>query len=87
MSLSTLFSSVCSAAGIKEYANLAIAIMLEREDGAPGRSMIIKRDSVEAFEVFLEAVDRAPCWNEEGGGMSFRLHLKYMVEVQMAMRV
>ena len=87
MSISTLFSSVCSAVGIKEYVNLAIAILLEREDGASDRSMIIRQNSVEAFEIFLEAVDEAPCWSEEGGKLSLRLHLKSMVEVEMAMRV
>ena len=87
MSISTLFSSVCNAVGIKDYVNLAIAIMLAREDGAPERSMIIRRNSIEAFEILLEAVDEAPCWNEEGGKLSFRLHLKSMVELEMAMRV
>ena len=87
MSIPALFSSVCSVVGIKEYVNLAIAIMFEREDGGVDRSLIIKRNSVEAFEVFLEAVDEAPCWNAEGGKLSFRLHLKSMVEVEMAMRV
>ena len=87
MSISTLFSSVCSAAGIKEYVNLAIAIVLEREDGGPERSMIIKRNSVETFEIFLEAVDEAPCWREEGGRLSLRVHLKSLVEVEMAMRM
>ena len=86
MSLSTLLSSVCSAVGIKEYVNLAIAVM-EREEGGPDGSMIIKRNSTEAFEVFLVAVDEAPCWKEEGGKLSFRLHLKAMVEVERAMRV
>ena len=86
MSLSSLFSSVCSAVGIKEYVNLAIAVM-DREEGGPDGSMIIRRDSIEAFEVFLEAVDEAPCWREEGGKLSFRLHLKAMVEVERAMRV
>ena len=87
MSISTLFSSVCNAVGIGDYVNLAIAIVPEREDGAPERSMIIRRNSIEAFEIFLEAVDEAPCWNEEGGKLSFRLHLKSMVELEMAMRV
>ena len=87
MSISTLFSSVCSVVGIKEYANLAIAIWLRREDGVSDRSMIIRRNSVEAFEIFLEVVDKAPCWSEEGGKLSLRLHLKSMVEVEMAMRL
>lgn len=79
MSISTLFSSVCSAAGIKEHVNLAIAIALEREDGGPERSMIIKRDCIEAFEIFLEAVDEAPCWRKESGRLSFQVHLKSLV--------
>ena len=53
MSIPTLFSSVESVVGIKEYPNLAVSMTLWREDCVPERSMIIGRNSIETFEIFL----------------------------------
>ena len=83
MSITALFSSVCAAVGIEEYAHLAIAVLLERENGGPDRSMILKQNAVEAFEFFLETVDKAACWSEENGKLLLQLQLRFMVEVAM----
>lgn len=87
MSLPTLFSSVCAAAGIREYEHMAVGIMLQRENGGPDRSLVLKRQTVEAFEFFLEMVDEAPCWQEEDGRLSFLLHLQIRFAVEMSVRM
>ena len=67
MSITTLFSSVFATVGIEEYSHMAIAVSLERQDGAPDRCIILKQNGVETFEFFPETVDEASCWNEENG--------------------
>lgn len=83
MSITALFSSVCAAVGIEEYAHLAIAVLLERQNGGPDRSIILKQNVVESFEFFLETVDKAACWSEENGKLLLQLQLRFMVEVAM----
>ena len=81
MSLSTQFSSVCTAARIEESENVGITVMLQREEGGPDRGLVLRRTSLEAFEFFLETVDKAPCWKEESGSLSFVLQLTFAVEM------
>lgn len=87
ISIPTFFSSVCAAVGIQETENLAVAVMLQRENGGPDRSLILRRETVEAFESFLEAVDEAPCWKEENGRLSFSLHVQMRFAVEMGVRI
>lgn len=87
MSIPTLFSSVFAAVGVQETEHLAIAVMLQGENGGPDRSFILRRETVEAFEFFLEAVDEASCWKEENGRLSFLLHVQMRFAVEMGVRI
>ena len=87
MSIPTLFSSVESVVGIKEYPNLAVFMTLWREDYVPERSMIIGRNSIETFEIFLQHVDKSPYWSEESGKLAYRVNLRFMVQVEVPMPI
>lgn len=87
MSIPALFSSVCAAVGIQETEHMAVGVMIQRENGGPDRSIVLRRETVDAFEYFLEAVDEAPCWKEEKGRLSFLLHLQMRFAVEMGVRI
>ena len=75
----SFFSSVCAAAGIVDGEDLGIAVMLKPWDNGMERNIILRRDTIQAFEYFLEIIDEAECWKEEGGRLSFWLQLKWLL--------
>lgn len=77
MTIPSFFSSVCAAAGIVAGEDLGIAMMLEPQDDGQERNIFLRRDTIQAFEWFLESVDEAECWKQEGGSLSFWLQLKW----------
>ena len=83
MTISTLFSSVSAAAGVIDYEHMAIAVVLEGEDGSHDKTIIVRRNMVDTFEVFLEIVDAATCWEDEGGMMTLQLQLRWPFEMDL----
>lgn len=77
MTIPRFFSSVCAAAGIAEDEDRVISIMLEPWDNGLERSIILRRDTLQAFEYLLETIDESDCWNEEGGRLSLWLKLRW----------
>ena len=76
MTIPSFFSSVCAAAGIVDGEDLGIAVMLEPWNNGLERNSIQRRDTIQAFEYFLEIIDEAECWKEEGGRLHFWLQLR-----------
>ncbi|CAD6570281.1 MAG: hypothetical protein ASARMPREDX12_003438 [Alectoria sarmentosa] len=76
MTISTFFSSVSAAVGVIDYENAAVAVMLGGEDGGPDKTIIVRRDMIDSFEVFLEVIDEARCWEEEGGRVALQLQMR-----------
>ena len=76
MAVSTLFSSVCAAAGVAEDECRAIAFEFRGGDSGQDETIRVKRNMVETFELFLEVVDEASCWSEEGGRMVLQVQLR-----------
>ena len=71
MTLPALFSSVCAAAGIIEHERLAIAVIFEREGSGHGKTIILRRNSKDAFEYFLMVIDVATRGRKKAGGCCF----------------
>lgn len=76
MTMSTLFSSVSAAAGVLDYEQMAIAVKLGGGDGGQATNMIVKKNLMDTFEVFLEMVDGGSCWNEQAGSLTLQVQLR-----------
>ena len=75
VTMSTFFSSVSAAVG--DYEHMAVAVTLGDEDGGQNQTIIVKRNIVDTFEFFLEVIDEARCWEEEGGRMALQLQSRW----------
>ena len=71
MTMSTLFSSVIAASGHREDEEPIKCLMVVfdwMKDDDIYKTMYIDRGTEDSFDIFLELVNDAPCWREEGGG-------------------
>lgn len=70
MTMSTLFSSVIAASGHREHEEpikCLMAIFDWKDETDVYKTIYIERGTEGSFEIFLEIVDEAPCWKDEGG--------------------
>ena len=70
MTMSTLFSSVVAASGHREDQEPIKCLMATfdwKEENDLYKTIYINRETEGSFEIFLELIDEAPCWKEEGG--------------------
>lgn len=70
MTMSTLFGSVVAASGHREYetpVKCLMAIFDWKEETDVYKTIYIDRGTEGSFEIFLEIIDEAPCWKDEGG--------------------
>lgn len=70
MTLETFFATIINATGYVEQASTLSTIMVTfdfKQDSDSKKSIFVKRNVVDSFEVFLEMIDEAPCWDEERG--------------------
>ena len=71
MTMSTLFSSVVAASGHKEGEESIQCLMVVfdwKDEHDVYKTIYIDKETQGSFEIFLEIIDEAPCWKEEGGG-------------------
>ena len=69
MTMSTLFSSVIAASGHRENEepiNCLMAVFDWKDDADLYKTIYIDRGTEGSFEIFLEIIDEAPCWGNEG---------------------
>lgn len=83
MSLPTFFSSVSVAARVINDERMSIAVILGGVDGSQDKTIILRRNMVDSFEYFLEVVDEAACWEDEGGRLELQLQLRWTFEVDI----
>ena len=70
MSMSTLFSSVVAASGHKEREEAIKCLMAVfdwKDEHDVYKTIYIDKETQGSFEIFLEIIDEAPCWKEDGG--------------------
>ena len=70
MTMSTLFSSVIAASGHRECEEPIKCLMVVfdwKDDSDIYKTIYIDKGTQGSFEIFLEIIDEAPCWKEEGG--------------------
>ncbi len=70
MTMSTLFSSVVAASGHRELdepVKCLMAIFDWKEESDIYKTIFIDKGTEGSFEIFLEIIDEAPCWKDEGG--------------------
>lgn len=70
MSMTTLFSSVIAASGHREDEGPITCLMAMfdwKEDNDVYKTIFIDKGTQGSFEIFLEIIDEAPCWKDEGG--------------------
>ena len=70
MTMSALFSSVIAASGYRDAAELIQCLMAVfdwKEDNDVYKAIYIDKGTEGSFEIFLEIIDEAPCWKDEGG--------------------
>ena len=70
MTMSTLFSSVVAASGHRENQEPIKCLMATfdwKEESDLYKTIYINKETEGSFEIFLELIDEAPCWKEEGG--------------------
>ena len=70
MNMNTLFSSVIAASGHREDEGpitCLMAIFDWKEDNDTYKTIFIDKGTHGSFEIFLEIIDEAPCWKDEGG--------------------
>ena len=70
MSMSTLFSSVVAASGHKECEEPIKCLMVVfdwKDEHDVYKTIYIDKGTEGSFEIFLEIIDEAPCWKENGG--------------------
>ncbi len=78
--MSSLFDSVLTICGLYEQQDKVLGLRITpgciRNVGG-NDSMMLKREFEDSFEVFLDIVDAAPCWETEGG--------RYYVAIEVVM--
>lgn len=70
MTMSTLFSSVIAASGHREDEGAITCLMAVfdwKDDNDVYKTIFIDKGTQGSFEIFLEIIDEAPCWKDEGG--------------------
>jgi len=70
MTMDDFFSSIITATGYANQEREISTIMVTfdfKEDSDNKKSIFVRKDVMDSFEVFLEMIDEAPCWKEEGG--------------------
>ena len=70
MSMATLFSSVVAASGHKECEEPIKCLMVVfdwKDEHDVYKTIYIDKGTQGSFEIFLEIIDEAPCWKEDGG--------------------
>ena len=70
MTMSTLFSSVVAASGHREDQEPIKCLMATfdwKEESDLYKTIYINRETEGSFEIFLELIDEAPFWTEQGG--------------------
>ena len=70
MSMSTLFSSVVAASGHREGEEPIKCLMVVfdwKDEHDVYKTIYIDKGTQGSFEIFLEIIDEAPCWKEDGG--------------------
>lgn len=85
--MSTLFSSVSAATGIPDYENMSIAIMINGEDGGQDKTIIVKQEMMETFEIFQEVVDMTKCCKQENGRLALHLLLRRRFQCEVDVQV
>ena len=69
MSMSTLFSSVITASGHREDEGPITCLMAVfdwKDESDVYKTIFIDKATQGSFEIFLEIIDEAPCWKDEG---------------------
>ena len=69
MTMSTLFNSVIAASGHRECEEPIKCLMVVfdwKHEYDVYKTMYIDKGTLGSFEIFLEMIDEAPCWKEEG---------------------
>ena len=78
--MSSLFNFVLTICGLAEQQDKVLGLRITpgcaRNVGG-NDSMMLKREFEDSFEVFLDIVDAAPCWEKEGG--------RYYVAIEVVM--
>ena len=70
MTMSTLFTSVITASGHREDEGPIICLMAVfdwKDENDVYKTIFIDKATQGSFEIFLEIIDEAPCWKDEGG--------------------
>lgn len=70
MTMSALFSSVIAASGHRERdepITLLMAVFDWKDETDVYKTIYIEKGTSGSFEIFLEIIDEAPCWKDEGG--------------------
>lgn len=70
MTMSALFSSAIAASGYREQNEPIKCLMVVfdwKDEHDVFKTMYIDRETEGSFEIFLEIIDDAPCWKDEGG--------------------
>lgn len=70
MTMSALFSSAIAASGHREQdepIRCLVVVFDWKDESDVFKTMYIARDTEGSFEIFLEIIDDAPCWKDEGG--------------------
>lgn len=78
MTIATFFDSVITASGHPETHEPIQAIIATfdwKEQSDINKTFIIRRDFDDSFDIFLETVAGAPCWEQDGGRCSVAVEL------------
>ncbi|KAK4696809.1 hypothetical protein P7C71_g1169, partial [Lecanoromycetidae sp. Uapishka_2] len=70
MTMDDFFSKIISATGYAEQGSSISTIMVTfdfKSNDDCKKTIFVKRDVADSFEGFLEIINEAPCWSEEGG--------------------
>ena len=69
--MDSFFNSVRSLCGHTEEDIHVTGLRIRHEwkdDRDPEKTVLLKESCADGFEIFLETIDKAPCWEEGGGG-------------------
>ena len=70
MTMSTLFSNIIAASGHSEHEEpikCLMAVFDWKDETDVYKTIYIDKGTEGSFEIFLETIDEAPCWKDEGG--------------------
>lgn len=71
MTMDTFFASIITATrNTDDHETSISAIMVSfdwKDADDRARTILVRKDITDSFEVFLETIDDAPCWNDEKG--------------------